>query len=191
MEYTVPASVRDLGARARIRTFLAEQGPIVDASGGATVMLKEAIGYKGSMVAFIQLITAMDKGGEITREIKGKRTYGIALKAADAHQVRPPVSQATAVAAPVPFQLDYDQLARAILREAVRMFSDKTTAESDEVEALRAERDEYVIQLQLARQQLDALLGLTRPGSMGADATTRSLVEQLVGRTEQPKRAAG
>ena len=68
---------RDRTARTRIRQFLSTSGPIVDPSGYATGVLKDAIGYSGSSVAFIQLIAAMDRDGEIEREIRGKRTYKI------------------------------------------------------------------------------------------------------------------
>src|ERR1700679_816497 len=73
----MPQVVRDRTARSRIRNYLAEHGPIVDSSGRATAVLKDVIGYQGSAVAFIQLITAMDKSAEIEREIRGKRTYRI------------------------------------------------------------------------------------------------------------------
>jgi hypothetical protein len=71
------STVRDRTARSRIREHLARHGPIMDPSGRATSLLKDAIGYEGSPVAFIQLVTAMDKSSEIEREIRGKRTYRI------------------------------------------------------------------------------------------------------------------
>ena len=68
---------RDRTARSRIRQFLADAGPVVDPSGYATSVLREAIAYEGSSVAFIQLIAAMDHDGELKREIVGKRTFQI------------------------------------------------------------------------------------------------------------------
>ena len=73
----------DRTARARIRQYLATHGPVVDPSGYATGVLKDAIGYTGSSVAFIQLVTAMSKDQELSRSIRGKRTYRISL--ADGH----------------------------------------------------------------------------------------------------------
>lgn len=49
----------------------------MDGSGHATGLLMKAVGYQGSSVAFIQLVAAMDRDGEISRDIRGKRTYRI------------------------------------------------------------------------------------------------------------------
>src|ERR1700744_6463184 len=114
----MPQVVRDRTARSRIRNYLAERGPIVDPSGRATAVLKDAIGYQGSSVAFIQLVTAMDKSAEIEREIRGKRTYRISgqdrrLPAAPAQGRGSAVSVASlsAPAASGPqLDLDYDEL---------------------------------------------------------------------------------
>src|SRR6516165_5952584 len=75
LEAAMATAARDRSARSRIREYLTQHGPVEDPSGGATALLKDAVGYGGNDVAFIQLITAMDKAAEIHREIRGKRTF--------------------------------------------------------------------------------------------------------------------
>jgi hypothetical protein len=50
----------------------------------ASTRLAEAVGYPGSSVAFAQLLSGMERDGLISREVRGKRTYRIALSAAPA-----------------------------------------------------------------------------------------------------------
>lgn len=64
--------------RDRIRDFLTAAGPVDDAGGQATAILRDAVSYEGSDVGFSQLLSAMEQRGEIVREIRGKRTYRIA-----------------------------------------------------------------------------------------------------------------
>ena len=47
----------------------------------ASTRLAEAVGYPGSSVAFAQLLSGMERDGLISREVRGKRTYRIALSA--------------------------------------------------------------------------------------------------------------
>ncbi len=163
---------RDRTARTRIRQFLASSGPIVDPSGYATGVLKDAIGYSGSSVAFIQLIAAMDRDGEIEREIRGKRTYkieGIGVPPTPSLGAVAPMAEAgtlTAVATPgqPTIELDYKLLAQALVRELLAATAaaqdvagaGAAGADGDRVEA---ERDEYARRLEIARNQLDDLLG--------------------------------
>jgi ribonuclease PH len=139
----------------------------VDPSGYATGLLKDAIGYTGSPVAFIQLIAAMDRDGELEREIRGKRTYSITgLGAAPMASVMTAQPAGAAVASiPVAGQptieLDYKKLAQALVTELLA-----ATASANEVarggaaaDVLPAERDEYARRLELARRHLDELLG--------------------------------
>ena len=79
-------AARDRSARSRIREYLIQHGPIEDPSGGATSLLKDAVGYNGNDVAFIQLVTAMDKAAEIHREIREYLDTGpvAAIRAAQA-----------------------------------------------------------------------------------------------------------
>lgn len=184
---------RDRTARTRIRNYLVTHGPVDDPSGHATSVLKDLISYQGSAVAFIQLIAAMDRDDEIVREIRGKRTYRIsatpAAQRAAAPQPAPagpqalevPLSQATAGAEDGVVRIDYDKLARALVRQ-MWDFSTTVAAESTpasprgetqqeivaDIDALRAERDrmieernEYAKRLQMARVKLDELLGVS------------------------------
>jgi hypothetical protein len=189
-------AVRDRSARARVREYLAQQGPIEDASGRATALLKDAVNYKGSAVAFIQLVTAMDKASEIKREIRGKRTYKISAVGVGSGGNRPyAASRSTSVvtgAGGASYEIDYEELARAVLREMVRVYADvgadlgrDLDAESQEsLDAVRserdrllAERDDYMRRLQVARRQLSALISGSLPESDAPDVGVRR-VEQ-------------
>lgn len=164
---------RDRTARARIRQFLATSGSVVDPSGYATSLLKDAIGYSGSAVAFIQLIAAMDRDNEIEREIRGKRTYRISGVGAPETVVpsQPGSGQAagvvTTVSAPGQpvIELDYTKLAQALVREllvataAAGRVAEVARDDHAENARLSAEREDYVRRLERARNQLDALLG--------------------------------
>lgn len=156
---------RDRTARRRIQQYLIENGPVSDPSGYATSLLKDAIEYSGSPVAFIQLVASMDRAGELSREIRGKRTYRIASTS----EVRAPVKMDNSppvAAEPQPsigVQIDYERFARAIVRELMAVSLGESTARAAlataEQDALRAERDEYARRLEAARRSLDELLG--------------------------------
>jgi hypothetical protein len=93
---------RDKTARSRIRQYLQTHGAVDDPNGYATSVLKEAIEYDGTPVAFIQLIAAMDRDGEITRTVRGKRTYRITGSEVAASTPPPVPAQGSAqTAAPV------------------------------------------------------------------------------------------
>lgn len=68
--------------RARILTYLASVGSVTDPSGHANKVLREALGFTGSTGAFTQMLASMDQAGLLAREVKGRRTYRIALGAA-------------------------------------------------------------------------------------------------------------
>jgi hypothetical protein len=182
---------RDMSARTRIHQYLRTHGAVEDPTGYATTALKDAIDYQGTAVAFIQLVAAMDRDGEITREVRGKRTYRIALGQALAHgqfddgapgAAQP--GQPDAQAGEQKIEIDYDRLARAVVREffaqagqagRAAALAGQATASAAQatgpagqaaaadsratVERLRAERDEYALRLEMARLRLDALLG--------------------------------
>lgn len=164
---------RDVTARRRIQQYLLASGPVVDPSGYATTLLKDAVNYTGSPVAFIQLIAAMDRANEIEREVRGKRTYRISAVTADVpatagSRVTPPIS----VQAGANGGIDYEKLARAIVRELWLAVTAQavpgapypldTERAADEGLAA-AEREEYVRRLQVARETLDELLGTEVP----------------------------
>ncbi len=122
----------------------------------ASTRLAEAVGYPGSSVAFAQLLSGMERDGLIVREVRGKRTYRIALSAPVA--VRTPVQapvqapmqapmQATARAeAPAAFSasIDYDELARRIIVQLVRRLSELSAAELATLERLLLPGQEVV-----------------------------------------------
>jgi hypothetical protein len=178
---------RDRTARTRIREFLAEHGPIEDSSGRATSILRDSVGYKGSSVAFIQLITAMDKANEIVRDLRGKRTYKIAVPAIEASLASHttlgaehfPVTGVRRLSSDLPVGVDYDELARALLREGWKGFRAGGGAENEsalldsarrENALLAAECDEYAKRLQTALQQLVSLVSDSSIGT-GLDAS--------------------
>jgi hypothetical protein len=70
---------RAVGTRDRIIAHLAAADEIADPTGMASTRLAEAVGYPGSSVAFAQLLSGMERGGLIAREVRGKRTYRITL----------------------------------------------------------------------------------------------------------------
>ncbi len=175
---------RDRTARARIRQLLATSGPVVDPSGYATGVLKDAIGYTGSAVAFIQLIAAMDRDDEIERDIRGKRTYRISgvgapqmstVSAAPSDSRTESVVTSVSVAGQPTIELDYKKLAQALVHELLAATASAhsvavTSAPDVHVESERAaaERAEYARRLELARKQIDELL-LEPMGTLAGD----------------------
>lgn len=131
---------RAIGIRDRIISYLTMTGDIADATGMASAMLAQAVGYPGSSAAFAQLLSGMERAGLIRRQIRGKRTYRISLGGAAwtaqttrAHEPdsRPrPAPQVPAAPVPVRAELvagvgadtgfDYDELARRLLVQVVR-----------------------------------------------------------------------
>lgn len=119
---------------------------IVDATGMASTRLAEAVGYPGSSVAFAQLLSGMERDGLITREVRGKRTYRIALSApvairTDSMRTGPDTSvaltgPADTVPVAFPAAIDYDELARRVLVHLVRRLSELNPAELSALEAL-------------------------------------------------------
>lgn len=122
------AGERAVGTRNRVLSHLAAVGEVRDLRGMASTALARAIGYPGSSVAFAQLLSAMERTGLIERDIRGKRTYRIAAAhAADARAGAGTVSAAgaragaaTASADEGARDLDYDELARRLLAQALR-----------------------------------------------------------------------
>jgi hypothetical protein len=149
---------RDRTARTRIRRELAERGPVEDQHGLATKLLKDAVGYVGSPVAFIQLIAAMERDGELEREIRGKRTYRISVPEPGARPTAAPEPAALETDTG-PMAVDYDLLARSLLRElsgAAPAVLDEMRAENQRI---AEERDDYARRLELARAKLEELRG--------------------------------
>jgi hypothetical protein len=68
---------RAVGTRDRVLAHLASAGEVRDATGMASTVLADAVGYPGSSIAFAQLLSGMERSGLIKREVRGKRTYRI------------------------------------------------------------------------------------------------------------------
>ncbi len=129
---------RAVGTRDRIISHLTAVDEIRDSAGMASTRLAEAVGYPGSSVAFAQLLSGMERDGLIVREIRGKRTYRIALpEGAAAGGAGGPGAAVSGASVPCadgagadgagaarpgagPAALDYDELARRLLVQVVR-----------------------------------------------------------------------
>ncbi|BBZ31211.1 hypothetical protein MMAD_55060 (plasmid) [Mycolicibacterium madagascariense] len=159
---------RDRTARARVRQLLATAGPIADTSGFATGVLKDRIDYRGSSVAFIQLIAAMEQEGEISREIRGKRTYKISATPDTVQAFRPvmspPDGSATDTVDDVSskIDIDYDRLAKALVREVWSVLTAVASAAPERtalapVDATSSADDDYAVRIHAARKALDDL----------------------------------
>lgn len=140
---------RDRTARTRIRQYLANNGPLVEQSGYATGALKDAIAYTGTSVAFIQLIAAMERDGEIVRDIRGKRTYKISATPSTIEEYADSgVDDNTSVGG---VEIDYNKLARAIVRE---FWLAATTSAPPVAEPVAESREDYARRLDTARAQI-------------------------------------
>ncbi len=108
--------------RQQIAQYLAKNGPFEDSSGRATAKLKEALGYTGTDAGFTQLIANMDRAGELTREIRGKRTYRIsAVSGASPSGVDDVLNAADGADGA---EMDYDQVASALLLQVVQTLNE-------------------------------------------------------------------
>jgi chromosome segregation ATPase len=197
--------------RQQVAEYLTQHGPLEDAKGRATAKLMEALGHVGSAANFAQLISNMDRSGQLTREIRGKRTYRIAAAAND---LAPSIDDRLGEAE-IP-EMDYDRVASALLIQVVqnltkgplkeknegswarrrieRLERRVTELERDlsqsraELNTLGAERDELRLQLEHSEGNLSLLterLGTRKPreGKLSnlLDADERALLRQLRG----------
>lgn len=147
---------RDTTVRQRVVDYLIEHGPVEDSSGRATSQLKEAVGYAGGDAGFIRIVSLMADAGEVLRQVRGKRTYRIAVSAEAAAAGSQSTSRPSAV---VPgstrsgpseaANLDYDELAAALLARVTRTL---VTAEAEEEKGA-------VDQAAWARRRIDQLEG--------------------------------
>ncbi len=153
--------LRDTTVRTRIIDFLRSNGPVDDASGRATARLKDAVSYQGGDQGFSQVIGSMAAAGELTRDVRGKRTYRIsASKMAEGA----PVGGATLGGN----ALDYDELAAALLAKVTRVLT------TSEAQGSSGASD----QASWARRRIDQLE--TRLGNMQRDlARAKAEVEAV------------
>ncbi|HMK63172.1 MAG TPA: hypothetical protein VK386_06100 [Acidimicrobiales bacterium] len=183
---------RDTTVRQRVTDYLVGHGELSDKSGRATSRLKEAVGYNGGDAGFIRIVSLMAEAGDIEREVRGKRTYRILLTDQGRAAARLPTApsfaaMAPSVAATPDGELDYDELAAALLSRAARALTAAESAASGgdqaawarrrldqleakvvalqrdlararaEVQAVTEERDELRAQLEVSARNLDVL----------------------------------
>lgn len=131
---------RDTTVRQRVIDYLAGRGPVEDRSGRATSRLKDAVGYQGGDAGFIRIVSLMAESGDIVRDVRGKRTYRIAVSEEAATRAASSLASAPPAATPTsevdrPLAalnlgrvvgdgpLDYDQLAGALLSRVAHTLS--------------------------------------------------------------------
>lgn len=165
---------RDTTVRQRVIDYLVHNGTVSDQSGRATSRLKEAVGYRGGDAGFIRIVGLMADAGEIEREVRGKRTYRISVgdeaRAAAATRPRPvPVTTGSLVtaspegAAGADGDIDYDELAAALLARVARTLSsaESETSSGDQATWARRRLDQLeakvtALQRDLARAKAEA-----------------------------------
>jgi len=101
--------------RQQVAEYLTQHGPLEDVTGRATAKLMKALGCAGPVANFTQLISNMDRSGQITREVRGKRTYRITVAAGDL-----PVSVDERPDELETAEMDYDKVASALLIQVVQ-----------------------------------------------------------------------
>jgi hypothetical protein len=133
---------RAVGTRDRIIAHLALVAEVADGTGMASTRLAEAVGYPGSSVAFAQLLSGMERDGLISREVRGKRTYRIALSAqrAPARGGEPLRAEGRGLPA-FPGSVDYDELADRVIVRLVRRLAELNPAELAVLERLLVPED--------------------------------------------------
>ncbi len=164
------------GSRQQILAYLAANGPIEDASGRATAKLKASLHYQHSPAALSQMLSSMERSGEIERTTKGKRTFRIAIGSAgeSASSATPGEGDSSGE------QLNYDELAEALLLRAVEAINAgaRATGESDAWARRRIDR--------LERRNAELEQALSR-----AKAEARELAEQRAEIEQQLEHTAG
>jgi hypothetical protein len=134
---------RAVGTRDRIIAHLALVAEVADGTGMASTRLAEAVGYPGSSVAFAQLLSGMERDGLISREVRGKRTYRIALSAPTAagRGAELPLRAEAGGLPAFPGAVDYDELADRVIIRLVRRLAEMSPAELTMLERLLVPKD--------------------------------------------------
>jgi hypothetical protein len=162
--------------------YLASDGPVQDGDGLATKVLQHAIGYTGSPLAFIQLVRSMDRRGELIREVRGKRTYRISLRAHSGRRAAPkppPGSKAVRNAVDDPA---YAEVAAGVLGQVLRnVAASDPTPTGRRGRAIGADRlGALDYELLRARRERDIALSEIDLLTHRLDTATRNL-EVLIG----------
>ncbi|MDA8317174.1 MAG: hypothetical protein M0010_18690 [Actinomycetota bacterium] len=206
---------RRSGARQDIVDFLSANGSISDPH-------ERAVGYGGNDSAFIQLVSAMARDGEIDRVVRGRRTYELRLPSPAPGSVSPAASPASGSVSPAPVpasapalaapaehpgaseDIDYDELAAALLARVTQVISDSEHGSSSvgwtkrrmerletrnavaerelarakaELRAVEAQRDELKSRLEAAEHNLSVLS--ERHHSSAAQASANRAARRL------------
>jgi len=149
--------------RQQVAQYLAQYGPLEDPRGKATSKLREALSYEGSEASFTQLISNMDRAGQLIREVKGKRTYRIA----EVEHASQAGTDQESLADSVDLEdtaMDYDAVAAALLVQVVQTVTKgNQTKESDgswarrRIERRERRVDELVRELSVAKAEAKTL----------------------------------
>ena len=138
--------------------FLSKHGPIDDPAGRATAKFREDMDFSGSAAAFTQLIAAMENRGILSRSVRGKRTYRIALSTSN--EVIPE-GHLEEMTSPIEGELNYDELAAALLSKVVEAISNgsvggrgDSTRTRRQLERLQRQNEELATELSKARMEL-------------------------------------
>jgi hypothetical protein len=188
--------------RSRISDHLHSNGPITDRSGRATAILKQAVGYTGGDAGFSRVVGLMEEAGELSREIRGKRTYRI-----EALGERPASLPAATTSAAVASgttsggaggELDFDELAATLLARVVHVLSAAEGSEGQGDAAGWARRRIDLLEAKVAGLERDLARARAETQAMTAerDALAAQLeaashnLELLTERLNEPKRPA-
>lgn len=146
------------------------KGAITDKSGRATSVLLEKANYQGSLTGLTALLKAMETGGLIQREVKGKRCFSISLtkslqeqQAQQAQPERPaqpaqpaPAVETSSPATPPEASLDAAAIASALLDRVIEI-AGKPQRDSAEFERLKADYQQMQQRLYDATQTAERL----------------------------------
>jgi hypothetical protein len=153
---------RDTTVRQRVIEYLVDEGPVSDQSGRATSRLKEAVGYSGGDAGFIRIVSLLAEAGEIEREVKGKRTYRIAASdkataevSASGRRVPPPGPARAPSSSADGGEIDYDELASALLSRVARTLSVAEAASAGGDQAAWARRRIDQLEAKVVTMQRD------------------------------------
>ncbi|HJY96354.1 MAG TPA: hypothetical protein VJ371_15485 [Streptosporangiaceae bacterium] len=134
---------RAVGTREHIIAYLADNTELFDQGGMASTRLAAAVGYPGSSVAFAQLLSGMERDGLINREVRGKRTYRIALSALAAARRggEPPLRTEGDGLPDFSGAVNYDELADRVIVRLVRRLAELSPSELAVLERLLVPED--------------------------------------------------
>lgn len=210
---------KDLTARNRISTYLSTNGPVEDREGRATAVLKDAVGYAGTSLGFVQLISSMEKAGHIAREVRGKRTYriaaaangqpveidlrsGVAADPAGNRDGSPASARSTFAGTEAgsvdSANIDYDQLAASLLAQVTRAITSRTEPNQptasvrrrlDQLIARNAELEREAARARAERDAVAAERDELR-NQLEAASHNLSLLTERLGTPRKPQNAA-